>query len=72
MKIIKGIRSIILFGILSEDLRPRKLTQARGIKTLTPKQMLQRLLILHTRVETGNMLNIYRTTFGKLSIHCIV
>ena len=43
-----------LIEVLSEELRRRSSTQGREIKILSPKQMLQRFLILLAHVKAGN------------------
>ena len=46
-------------------------TKGKGLKMLTPKQMLQRLPIALAQVKAGNNSKIYQMKYDKLFIHCI-
>ena len=46
-------------------------TKGKGLKILTPKQMLQRLPIALAQVKAGNNSEIYQMKYDKLFIHCI-
>ena len=50
---------------------PLKPTQGKGLKRLTPKQILQRLSIALAQVKAGNISKNYSEKLDKLFIHCI-